>query len=95
MRLSPFGHCSSDNLKFEFRQIQKSCYPDLTEGQSHALFERWFHYRVRQRDKENVLDVRPARLFAKRDACSPNVSSFHRSAARPPGAAAEDCKRDR
>jgi hypothetical protein len=58
------GSTFVDDLRFEFRQLQKCHHPELTTKQWHALFERWVeHYRAQQRAKEEAADVRAAELW--------------------------------
>ena len=48
------GSTFVDDLKFEFRQLQKCYYPNLTGGEWHRLFWRW---RAHYRDRERVILV--------------------------------------
>jgi hypothetical protein len=57
------GSMFVDELRFEFRQLQKCHHPELTTKQWHALFERWGdHYRARP-DKEQYADAKAAALW--------------------------------
>lgn len=64
----PMGKAFWSSCLYDFKQLLKGSFPDLTEDQIPALFERWAHrYEERDKEQERVRGVQTLRLWYERD----------------------------
>ena len=64
----PMGCAFWSSCLYDFEQLPKGTFPDLTEEQVPALFERWARrYEARDQEQERARPVRTLRLWYERD----------------------------